>query len=121
MHDLIYRHHPELCPGQDLDALDRQLSKACSISDRITAVSQSTKNDLVNLFSVTPDKISVIYSACDTRYRTKVPEHIKIHIKEKYHLPDRYLLYVGSMTERKNLLSIVDAINRLPVNNVYLL
>ena len=116
MHDLIYRHYPELCPGQDLDALDRQLSRACSVSDRIIAVSQSTKIDLVNLFSISPDKISVIYSACDTRYGNKVPEHIRIRIKEKYHLPDRYLLYVGSMTERKNLLSIVDAINRLPVN-----
>ena len=114
IHDLIYRHYPELFPGENLDAHDHQIRKACVVSDRIIAVSENTKKDLVNYFSIDPEKISVIYPVCDRRYRTKSSLGKIRRIKSKYSLPDKYLLYVGSMTRRKNLLSIVKAIELLP-------
>ena len=68
VHDLIYRYYPELSPDTDLNLYESQLLDACSISDKIVAVSESTKRDLVDFFSISPQKISVIYSACDYRY-----------------------------------------------------
>ncbi|MEE3227895.1 MAG: glycosyltransferase family 1 protein, partial [Chloroflexota bacterium] len=114
VHDLIYRHYPELSPDTDLNLYESQLLDACSISDKIVAVSESTKRDLVNFFSISPQKISVIYSACEYRYhKTENSETIQ-QTRSIYGLPEKYLLYVGSMSERKNLLSVVKALNIIP-------
>ena len=114
VHDLIYRYYPELSPDTDLNLYESQLLDACSISDKIVAVSESTKRDLVNFFSISPQKISVIYSACDYRYhKTETSETIQ-QTRSIYGLPEKYLLYVGSMSERKNLLSVVKALNIIP-------
>jgi glycosyltransferase involved in cell wall biosynthesis len=114
IHDLIYRHFPDLFPGENLDLLDQQLRRVCTLSDHIIAVSQNTKSDLIEFFSIAPSKISVIYQACDKRYQIQVPSDQKKEIKNKYQLPDGFLLYVGSMSERKNLLTVVKAIKRIP-------
>ena len=119
VHDLIYKNYPNLCINEqgiadNLDYHDNQLRKACTASDRIIAVSESTKQDLVDCFSIRPEKINVIYPACDSRYNERISEDQKSQIKSKYGLPEKYLLYVGSMTERKNLLSIVKAMRILP-------
>ncbi len=50
VHDLIYRYYPELFPGEDLNLYESQLLNACSISNKIVAVSENTKKDLVNFF-----------------------------------------------------------------------
>ena len=66
--DLIYRKYPDLFPGEDLKSLDKQMRKACQISDHIVSISESTKRDLIQSFGINPSKISVIYPACDPRY-----------------------------------------------------
>ena len=114
VHDLIYRHYPELSSDTDLNLYESQLLNACSISEKIVAVSESTKRDIVNFFSISPQKISVIYSACDYRYHTIATAETIQRTKSNYGLPERYLLYVGSMSERKNILSVVKALNIIP-------
>ena len=121
VHDLYYLHYPELCRndlGQrdDLKKLNQELKKACYRSNKIIAVSENTKNDIVDQFSVSPDKVTVIYQSCDPVYFEKITEEKKYEVKQRYDLPDKYLMYVGSMTERKNLLSIVKAINLIPIS-----
>ena len=100
VHDLIYRHYPELSSDTDLNLYESQLLNACSISDKIVAVSESTKKDIVNFFSISPQKISVIYSACDYRYHTIATAEKIQQTRSIYGLPEKYLLYVGSMSER---------------------
>ena len=117
VHDLIYRHYPELSSDTDLRLYESQLINACSISDKIIAVSESTKRDIVNFFSISPKKISVIYQSVDDRYHKIATAEIKQRTKSNYGLPERYLLYVGSMSERKNLLSVVKALNIIPPAN----
>ena len=114
VHDLIYRHYPGLFSGEDLNLYESQLLNACSISEKIVAVSESTKRDLVNFFSISPQKISVIYSACDYRYHKIATVETIQHTRSIYGLPEKYLLYVGSMSERKNLLSVVKALKFIP-------
>ena len=114
VHDLIYRHYPELSSDTDLNLYESQLLNACSISEKIVAVSESTKRDIVNFFSISPQKISVIYSACDYRYHTIATAEKIQQTRSIYGLPEKYLLYVGSMSERKNLLSVVKALNIIP-------
>jgi len=114
VHDLIYRHYPELSSNTDLRLYESQLINACSISDKIIAVSESTKRDIVNFFSISPKKISVIRQAVDYRYHKIATTEIIQQTRSNYGLPERYLLYVGSMSERKNLLSVVKALKIIP-------
>jgi len=117
VHDLIYRHYPELSSDTDLRLYESQLINACSISDKIVAVSESTKRDIVNFFSISPKKISVVRPAIDYRYHKVATAEIIQRTRSNYGLPERYLLYVGSMSERKNLLSVVKALNIIPPAN----
>ena len=114
VHDLIYRHYPEFSPDDDHRLYESQLINACSISDKIIAVSESTKRDIVDFFSISPKKISVIRQAVDYRYHKVATAETIQQTKSNYGLPERYLLYVGSMSERKNLLSVVKALNIIP-------
>jgi len=121
IHDLYYLHYPELSRndlGQkdDLKKLNQELKEACIRSEKIIAVSESTKNDIVDQFSVSPDKVTVIYQSCDPIYFERITEEKKTEVRLRYDLPDKYLMYVGSMTERKNLLAIVKAIALIPIS-----
>jgi len=114
IHDLIYRHHPEFSPEDDLEKYDHQLRIACAASDRIIAVSESTKSDLIRFFSLSPDKIQVIYSPCDARFFKTATLRQRLDVQVRYGLPEKYLLYVGSMAARKNLLTVVKALKQIP-------
>ena len=90
---------------------------------KIIAVSQSTKDDLVNLLGVDPKKIEVTYSGItDQRRRGTVfcenlnkklcsPEPLEI-IK-KYNLPEKFFLFLGALEPRKNIIGILKAFTYL--------
>jgi glycosyltransferase involved in cell wall biosynthesis len=83
-------------------------------ADRIIAVSESTKNDLVEIYQINPSKIKVVYSACGLGFRPisrNSPQLIKV--KEKYGLPYNFILFLGTIEPRKNIVGIVRAYNQL--------
>lgn len=114
MHDLIFLRYPDFYPYLDRQIYHKKFSYAARHADKIIAISESTKADLVNYFGTDPDKIEVIYQACDEQFYVRKPEEEIRASLNKYQLPDTYLLYVGSVTDRKNLLNLVKAIEILP-------
>ena len=52
----------------------------------------------------------MVYQGCDDRFKKAIPEEIRDKIKRKYDLPEKYILYVGSIESRKNLLLLVRAL-----------
>ena len=111
--DVVYRHFPEQYNTKIIQDKDKALLNACNSADKIVAISHSTKQDLVNLFHIDPSKINVIYPSHDIRFSEHIPTDKVSLTKRQYHLPDKYFLYLGSVTERKNLLSAVKAIELL--------
>lgn len=113
IHDLIYKTYPNDFNFVDRKIYDFKFRYACENSDRIIAVSKSTKADIQTLYGVPSDKIDVVYQSCHPNFKkTLQPNHLKT-ILEKYKLPEDYILYVGSIIERKNLLGIVKALNKI--------
>lgn len=83
-------------------------------ADRIIAVSQSTKGDLMTEYGVSPEKIAVIPSGIDERFKRldrNDPELLRV--KEKYHLPYRFILFLGTFEPRKNIRSLIEAYGAL--------
>jgi glycosyltransferase involved in cell wall biosynthesis len=116
VHDLIFMRFPEFYKWVDSKIYHSKLIHACRVSDRIVAISNQTKNDLVRFLNISPDKISVIYQGCNSYFWNTYSKEFFQEVRNKYNLPDRYLLYVGTIEERKNLLGIVKAIQIANIN-----
>ena len=111
IHDLIFLRYPKLYPLFDRKIYNKKFRHACQLADVIVATSEQTKNDIEEFYSVDSKKIKVIYQSCeDVFYKKLTGDEIK-KVKSNYKLPENYLLYVGTIEERKNLLTIIRALS----------
>jgi len=110
VHDLIFLRYPEFYGKINVSIYKKKLVYACKVADRIVAISSQTKDDLINFLNVSPSKIDVIYQNCDVNFQKKCTEEELVDIRAKYGLPEKYILYVGTVEARKNLLNIVKAL-----------
>ena len=110
MHDLIFIRHPELYPFIDRKLYKTKYLHSCRVADRIIAVSQQTKNDLIELWGIDEAKISVVYQGCHPAFCQQVSENQKETVRMKYNLPETFLLNVGAIEPRKNQLLILKAL-----------
>jgi glycosyltransferase involved in cell wall biosynthesis len=83
------------------------------IADRIVAVSDSVKRDAVKHLHIDPDKIDVIYRSCDKCFYKPLDEQQRDEVRSRYGLPERYMLTVGTQSERKNISLIIEAMAEL--------
>ncbi len=112
-HDLIFLRFPKLYPYIDRKIYNKKFRHACDVSDTIIAISEETKRDIEKYYFIPESKIKVIYQSCDELYyQEQTVEHIQ-QVKKKHLLPEKYLLYVGTIEERKNLLTIVKALKKV--------
>jgi len=116
-HDLSFERYPHFFSWRKR-AWQRFLMDArqeAQQADKIIAVSQSTKDDLVNLYGIEPKKIKVIYSGVGNQFKVQ-NARCKI-IKNKYNLPDKFILYFGTIEPRKNLIGLIKAFELLRRNH----
>jgi glycosyltransferase involved in cell wall biosynthesis len=114
IHDLIFLRYPEYYKPIDRAIYRFKFGLACRNADKIIAVSECTKRDIVSFFGISAEKIRVVYQGCHPAYGADVPEERKRAVVEKYGLPPRFLLNVGSIESRKNLLLAVKALKNVP-------
>ncbi|WP_298045943.1 glycosyltransferase family 1 protein [uncultured Bacteroides sp.] len=114
IHDLIFLRYPQYYHSIDRKIYTYKFRKACENADKIIAISECTKRDIIEFFRIPADKIEVVYQGCDPSFIHPVAEEKKREVRAKYQLPDRYILNVGSIEERKNALSAVQALMMLP-------
>jgi len=85
--------------------------KEAEKADRIIAVSQSTKDDLIKIYGIEPKKIKVIYSGVGKQFRPFV-QGLSL-ISKKYNLPNKFILYFGTIEPRKNIIGLIKAFELL--------
>jgi glycosyltransferase involved in cell wall biosynthesis len=110
IHDLIFLRHPEWYPFIDRNVYFRKFRNACKQADAVVAVSEHTKKDIIHFFNTSEDKIKVVYQACDSRFLRHADKHAIETFRKKRSLPADYILYVGTIEERKNLLTLARAL-----------
>ena len=94
----------------DRNIYDIKFRYACQKSDRIVAVSECTKRDIVKHYNISPDKIDVIYQNCADVYKNVITNDEKERVKKIYNLPSRFILNVGTIESRKNVLLAIRAL-----------
>ncbi len=119
VHDLIFRHYPEYYHVFDRFIYDLKFRTSCRKADAVIAISEFTKRDIVDMYHIDPSKIHVVYQGCDSSFCQQQPQERLAEVKRKYSLPDRYILNVGTVEERKNVLLAVRALEYTD-NDVFL-
>lgn len=113
IHDLLFKRFPDQYAAIDRHIYDGKFRYACKQADRIVAISEATKRDIVHYYSIDPQKIEVIYQSCHERFLQAKSQSTIQNTLDRHGLPAEYLLYVGSIIERKNLLGVIKAVEAL--------
>ncbi|MBV6493747.1 MAG: D-inositol-3-phosphate glycosyltransferase [Turneriella sp.] len=113
IHDLIFLRYPKLYPFIDRKIYNKKFYHACKSADTIIAISQETKNDIINFYSIPQAKIKVVYQSCNAKFYENISRADLDKMLSLYKLPHEYLLYVGTIEERKNLLLIIKALSQV--------
>ena len=105
IHDLIFLRYPELYPFTDVFFYKKKAEYACRYADYIIAASEQTKRDIINYYHTPENKITVIYPGTDPIFYNE--DYVDA---SEYFSPERnYIISIGAITPRKNLLRTVQA------------
>lgn len=111
IHDLIFMEHPELYKSFSRYIYNRKVRYGTRVANRVIAASEQTKEDIMRFLHVDESRIRVVYQGCHRQFYRKVREETMHFARQRFALPAQYLLYVGTIEERKNLLKIVQALH----------
>ena len=109
VHDLIYKLFPSYHKRLNYWYLNLAMPLFCRRADAIIAVSEASRQDIIDQYRVDPAKIHVVYEAAAGYFRPPVPEAIEA-VRQKYRLPDQFLIHLSTVEPRKNLDRLLDAL-----------
>jgi glycosyltransferase involved in cell wall biosynthesis len=114
IHDLSFFVYPEFHTEANRTHCLKGTIEAALYADKIIAVSDHTKNDLVKYLNVPEEKIAVIYEAAGEQFKPVRDEALIRTVRKKYSLQKEYILTVGSIEPRKNHKRLIEAYSMLP-------
>lgn len=109
IHDLGFYHNPKLY--HPLELIYQKISHSLAIrkADKIIAVSEATKKDIIRFFPKAEDKIRVIYHGWNNEdFGIYGPDDIKAY-KDRHDMPDKFILYIGRIETKKNIQNLIKA------------
>lgn len=118
IHDLIFVRYPELYSFFDRKIHFNKFKYAAQVADVVIAISEQTKRDIVTFLKIEPSKIKVVYQGCNNAFKKEYNQTLIDNTKAKYNLPTNFILNVGTIEERKNLLNLVKAIQNIGIKLV---
>lgn len=113
-HDLSFEHFPEFFTKQQRfwHNFGMNPSWQAKFSDRIIAVSESTKNDLEKYYSIDPAKIDAVYSGVSPMIKRPSQERLEL-FRRREGMPEKFILFLGKLEPRKNVAGLIRAFNVL--------
>ena len=120
IHDLIFLRHPEYYNPIDVFLYRRKFHATLREAQRIVAISECTKRDILAFSDFPEDRIDVIYQSCGTRFRQTATDEERAEVRNLYQLPERFILSVGTIEPRKNALLAVEALLQPSLSDIHL-
>lgn len=111
IHDVIFLRYPQWYSLPDRVIHKIKVKNAALLARRIIAISEQTKADLIHFLNVPTEKIQVIYQGCHNAFKQSYSPETESDICRKYNLPPKFVLTVGTIEPRKNLLTIVKSLS----------
>lgn len=113
VYDLTFMRYPERLTTARRYYLRTFTTLTCQRARRIIAISESTKQDLVELLAIPPEKIDVTPLGYDDMHQPLDAETVAA-FRQKNNLPDNFWLFLGTLEPRKNLITLIHAYAQLP-------
>lgn len=111
IHDVSFNYFPEYIKKTDLFFLKTLIPWSLKKASRIIAVSEFTKKEIIRTYDIKEDKIDVVLNAlADNFLNQTIPSE---DIRKKYKLPEKYILYLGTLEPRKNIPVIIQGFARV--------
>jgi glycosyltransferase involved in cell wall biosynthesis len=108
VHDLSFMRYPQAFPPMQRAYLQSQVRRSVRAARRVIAISQATKEDVVGLFGIPPGRVDVVHNGVDASFCPAPPEQVEA-FRRQQGLPERYILHLGTLEPRKNLVRLVQA------------
>ncbi|MDD5399887.1 MAG: glycosyltransferase family 1 protein [Sulfurimonas sp.] len=113
VHDFSFMLQPHWHTKELIDHYNKNFFKLIKKADHIITGSNFTKQEIIDYMQIPQDKISVIYHGVNHELYKPYPQNELQDTKAKFDLPKKFLLFVGSIEPRKNLLTLLKAYNLL--------
>ena len=114
IHDLSFVHEPESIMPRMSTYLNKWVPESVKRADHVIAVSEATRQDLIDLYQTPPEKISVLYHGVSPEFRPIQDTTKLTAIRRKYNLGDQpFILSVGTVQPRKNYRRLIQAFAQL--------
>jgi glycosyltransferase involved in cell wall biosynthesis len=118
IHDLAFKHFPNFYSFKSrLWYKYINPEKEISESIKIVAVSNYTKKDIIKTYHTNPSKIDVTHEGIDEDFCTDITADKLKQVRNKYHLPDRFFLFLATLEPRKNINLLIEAFQQFKNNN----
>lgn len=114
VHDLIFYRYPEFYKSIDVAIYKKKLKSAVDRADNIIAISEQTSCDLQEFLKVDPSRITIIYQGSHPNFKRRLSRAEIDSVTARYNLPAEYILTVGTIEKRKNLMTVVKALSLIP-------
>lgn len=113
VHDVVFRARPELVDAGLRGYLDRWTEHSLDVADAIVTVSEFSKREIVGAYGAPAEKVHVIYNGIGPEFQGREAGDAGKQLREKHALPERFVLYVGSLEAKKNIDRLLDAFSIL--------
>ena len=113
VHDLSHIHYPEFHPKERVDMLNNHLPDSIARAKKVITVSEFTRGEVSRHFGIAEEQILVVPPAASAEFKPYDEPQCE-WVRQHYQLPSNYILSVGTLEPRKNLLGLIQAFSRLP-------
>ncbi len=111
IHDINYEHYPNDVPFLERKYHKHFFPKFAQKATRIATVSEFSKNDIIETYTIDPSKIDIVYNGCNELY-TPINDLTKQQTKQKFSQNCDYFLFVGALHPRKNISRLFQAFDK---------
>jgi len=111
IHDVSFKAYRKFISWKDIFFLDIFIPWSIHKADKIIAVSEFTKNEIIKYYNVDFEKVEIIYNSTDLMKKTD--EFNEEETRKKYNFPEKFIFYVGTLQPRKNIPILIEAYARI--------
>lgn len=110
IHDISFNYFPQFIKWPDLFFLKILIPVSLKRADKIIAVSNFTRDEIIQYYKIEPGKVSAAHNAiADNFLADEYSDNQLEKVRKKYDLPEKFILYIGTMQPRKNLPFLIEA------------
>lgn len=109
IYDMVYYKYPETMKKSNYYRLRKEISRSIQEADTIITISETIKKEICDIHGVRSDKIKIVYPGIfNDNYNYNYSQDQISYVKKKYTLPDNYILYLGTLEPRKNIVTLIE-------------